>query len=48
MYSHTTLAMELDIAADLQKLWESSAGVADHPGSGMSPVLGVRSAVRVS
>lgn len=29
-YSHTTLAMELDIAADLQKLWEASVGVKDH------------------
>lgn len=29
-YSHTTLPMELDIAADLQKLWEASAGVKDH------------------
>ncbi|PAZ15602.1 hypothetical protein CLM62_12455 [Streptomyces sp. SA15] len=29
-YSHTTLAMELDIAADLQKLWETSVGVTDH------------------
>ena len=26
-YSHTTLAMELDIAADLQKLWEASLKV---------------------
>ncbi|MEU1273077.1 tyrosine-type recombinase/integrase [Streptomyces sp. NPDC005799] len=30
-YSHTTLAMELDIAADLQKLWETAVGVVDHP-----------------
>lgn len=30
VYSHTTLAMELDIAADLQKLWEASAAVTDH------------------
>ncbi|MFE9286610.1 tyrosine-type recombinase/integrase [Streptomyces olivaceus] len=29
-YSHTTLAMELDIAADLQKLWETALGVRDH------------------
>lgn len=29
-YSHTTLAMELDIAADLQKVWEASVAVADH------------------
>jgi len=29
-YSHTTLAMELDIAADLQKLWEASVRVKDH------------------
>lgn len=29
-YSHTTLAMELDIAADLQKLWEASVAVQDH------------------
>lgn len=29
-YSHTTLAMELDIAADLQKLWEASVAVVDH------------------
>lgn len=29
-YSHTTLAMEKEIAADLQKLWESSVKVADH------------------
>lgn len=29
-YSHTTLPMELDIAADLQKLWEASAGARDH------------------
>lgn len=29
-YSHTTLAMELEIAADLQKLWEASVGVKDH------------------
>jgi integrase len=31
VYSHTTLAMELDIAADLQKLWEASVAVDDHP-----------------
>jgi integrase len=30
VYSHTTLAMELDIAADLQKLWEASVAVEDH------------------
>jgi integrase len=30
VYSHTTLAMELDIAADLQKLWEASVKVQDH------------------
>lgn len=30
VYSHSTLAMELDIAADLQKLWEASVAVQDH------------------
>ncbi len=30
VYSHTTLQMELDIAADLQRLWESSVSVKDH------------------
>jgi hypothetical protein len=30
-YSHTTLPMELDIAADLQKLWETAADVEDDP-----------------
>jgi hypothetical protein len=30
VYSHTTLAMELDIAADLQKLWEASVKAQDH------------------
>lgn len=29
-YSHTTLAMELDIAADLQRLYEASRTVRDH------------------
>ncbi|MFR9796564.1 tyrosine-type recombinase/integrase [Streptomyces sp. MS06] len=29
-YSHTTLAMELDIAADLHRLWETSAVARDH------------------
>ncbi len=29
-YSHTTLQMELDIAADLEKLWAASVGVKDH------------------
>jgi integrase len=32
VYSHTTLAMELDIAADLQKLWEASVSAVDDPG----------------
>ena len=30
VYSHTTLAMELSIAADLQGLWEAAVGVKDH------------------
>lgn len=30
-YSHTTLAMEKDIATDLQKLWEASVAVVDDP-----------------
>jgi integrase len=30
VYSHTTLAMEKDIAADLQKLWQASLTVRDH------------------
>lgn len=29
-YSHTTLAMELDIAADLQKLWEAASSAPVH------------------
>jgi integrase len=31
-YSHTTLAMEKDIATDLQKLWEASVAAVDDPG----------------
>ncbi len=30
-YSHTTLAMEKDIATDLQKLWERSTALVDDP-----------------
>lgn len=30
VYSHTTLQMELEIAADLQRLWETSTAVKDH------------------
>lgn len=30
VYSHTTLAMEKEIATDLQKLWEASVAVVDH------------------
>jgi integrase len=30
-YSHTTLAMEKDIATDLQKLWEKSTALVDDP-----------------
>ena len=30
VYSHTTLQMELEIAADLQRLWEASNAVKDH------------------
>lgn len=31
VYSHTTLAMEKDIAADLQRLWEASVSAVDDP-----------------
>src|SRR5690606_20467940 len=31
VYSHTTLAMERDIATDLQKLWEASVAAVDSP-----------------
>lgn len=36
-YSHTTLPMELDIAADLQKLWEAALAASDAPGEWESP-----------